>query len=215
MDCGGLSPTRGAERGAKRLEGTTQPRLRRAERDAERVGERRQGHPDVVVEDQDGTMIRAEGSEGAFELVAVRDLADLVDHEDRHHRWQFDLDRSPSPSSDGVETGIDGQPVKPGVEPIGFAQAREVAPGSDVRVLDRVASQLPVAEDEASDRLQTRDRALDEQREGVMVASACPLDETPLIHGCPSLSPVRCTEHYGVHVVRTIPGLDPRTPVGS
>ena len=66
---------------------------------------------------------------------------------------------------------------------IRVAQARKVSPGSDVRLLDRVARELRVPEDEAGDGLQPRDGRADERGEGVMIAPACPFDEIPLVHG--------------------------------
>ncbi len=75
--------------------------------------------------------------------------------------------------------------MEPGVEPVRVAQAREVTPGSDVCLLDRVARELLVPEDEAGDGLQPRDGRADEHREGVMIAPPCPFDEFPLVHHHP------------------------------
>ena len=81
--------------------------------------------------------------------------------------------------------------MEPGVEPVRVAQAREVAPGSDVCLLDRVSRELLVPEDEAGDSLQPRDGRADEHGEGVMIAPPCPLDEFPLVHGHPRDAPTR------------------------
>ena len=77
--------------------------------------------------------------------------------------------------------------MKPGVEPVRVAQARKIAPGANERVLDRVARELGVPDDEPSGGVQPRDGQVDERGEGVMIASPCPLDETSLVHvrlGC-------------------------------
>jgi hypothetical protein len=75
--------------------------------------------------------------------------------------------------------------MEPGVEPLRVAETREVTPGSDVGILDRVARELRVAEDEAGDGFQTRDGRIDEVREGVMIAPPRSLDEIQLVHGHP------------------------------
>ena len=82
-----------------------------------------------------------------------------------------------------VETGVDGQAMEPGVEPVGITQPRQVVPGSDERLLDRVAGQLRVAEDEAGGPVQPRDGPAGELGEGVMIALPRSLDESSLVHG--------------------------------
>ena len=72
--------------------------------------------------------------------------------------------------------------MEPGVEPVRVAQARKVAPGSDERLLDRIARELRVPEDESGGRVQPRDGQVDELGEGVMIASPRPYDETSLVH---------------------------------
>ena len=81
---------------------------------------------------------------------------------------------------------MDGQAVEPGIELLGITQSREVTPGSDVGLLDRVLRELLVPEDEAGDGLQLRDGRADERREGVMIAFTRSFDEFPLVHSHPS-----------------------------
>ena len=75
--------------------------------------------------------------------------------------------------------------MEPGIELVGITQSRQVAPGSDVCVLDRVSRELLVPDDEAGDSLQPRDGRADERSKGVMIASARSLDEFPLVHSHP------------------------------
>jgi hypothetical protein len=75
--------------------------------------------------------------------------------------------------------------MEPGVEPVGITQPREVTPGPDVGVLDRVSRELLVPDDEAGDSLQPRDGRADQRSKGVMIASARSFDEIPLVHGHP------------------------------
>ena len=78
---------------------------------------------------------------------------------------------------------MNGQTVEPGIEPVRVAQPGQVPPGAHHRLLDRVARELRVPEDESGGRVQPREGRVDEHGEGVMIALACPLDESPLVHG--------------------------------
>ena len=73
--------------------------------------------------------------------------------------------------------------MEPGVEPIRVAEARQVAPCPDQRLLDRVARELRVPKDEAGCRVQPRKGRVDELGEGVMIASLRASDELSLVHG--------------------------------
>jgi hypothetical protein len=75
--------------------------------------------------------------------------------------------------------------MEPGVEPPGVTQPPEIAPGSDERLLDRIAGQLRVTEDEAGCPFQPRGGIAGEHGEGVMIAATRSLDETSLVHGRP------------------------------
>jgi hypothetical protein len=74
--------------------------------------------------------------------------------------------------------------VKPAVEGVGVTKTRQIAPGPNQRLLDRVTREVRVPEDQAGGEVQPRERQVHERREGVMIAPACPLDETSLVH-CP------------------------------
>ena len=56
-------------------------------------------------------------------------------------------------------------------------QARTIA------ILDRVARELRVPEDESGGRVQASERRVDERDEGVMIAPPRPFDECSLVHG--------------------------------
>jgi len=99
------------------------------------------------------------------------------------HFDDLDLDRPPSPAAREIKTGIDGQAVDPGVEPISLAKAPQVAPGPEEALLDSIARELVVPEDQASGRVQPRDGRVNELGEGVMIALPRPLDESSLVHG--------------------------------
>ena len=77
---------------------------------------------------------------------------------------EVDLDDPALAPPGEVETGVDGQAMEPGIEPVWVAQAREVAPGANVRILDRVPREIGVPDDEASRGIEPRDGRVDEQR---------------------------------------------------
>ena len=52
---------------------------------------------------------------------------------------------------------VDRQSMEPRIETVRVAQARQVAPGADECLLDRVARELAVTEDEPGGRVQPRD----------------------------------------------------------
>ena len=88
-----------------------------------------------------------------------------------------------SPSASLVDAGVDDESTEPGIEPIGFPKLREIPPGSDQALLDRVACELRVAEDEPRRLIQPHDSRAGELGEGVMIASLRALHEPSLVHG--------------------------------
>src|SRR5690349_19208652 len=90
--------------------------------------------------------------------------------------------------------------MEPGVEPVRITKTGQVAPGANERVLDRVARELRVPEDEARGRVQPGGRRRGEHGKGVVIAPRCPLDECPLVHGPSPSSPTTVAgfEGYGV-----------------
>ena len=81
-----------------------------------------------------------------------------------------------------VETGVDDEAVQPGFEPVEIAQSRQLSPGSDERLLDRVARELRVPEDQPSGSVQPREGGVDELGEGVMITPPRAFDELSLVH---------------------------------
>src|SRR4029079_9892258 len=98
-------------------------------------------------------------------------------------RSDLDLAVPPSTAPHEVEAGVDSQATQPGIEPVGIAESRQIAPCADERLLDRVARELLVAEDHASGRVQPREPRIDERGEGVMIAPPRAFDELSLVHG--------------------------------
>jgi hypothetical protein len=97
----------------------------------------------------------------------------------------LDLDRPPTSATREVETRIDGKAMEPGIEPVRIAKSRQVSPGANEPLLDRVARELGVPENQAGRRVQPRERRVDERGEGVMIAMPCAFDERSLVHDGP------------------------------
>src|SRR5262245_64369233 len=84
-----------------------------------------------------------------------------------------------------IEAGMHEQPVEPRIEAIRVAQPGQAPPGANETLLDRVARELRVPEDQPVRRVQPRDQPADEHVEGVMIASHRPVHELSLVHGGP------------------------------
>src|SRR4029078_8507487 len=75
------------------------------------------------------------------------------------------------------------KPLHPVSECVRIAETGQIAPGADHLLLDGVARELAVAEDQAGGRVQPREAHVEEVGEGVMVAPPRSLDESSLVHG--------------------------------
>ena len=121
-----------------------------------------------------------------------------------------------APTPGLVEAGVHGEAVEPGPEPVRVAQPGQVPPGSDHRILDGVARELRVPEDEPGGRVQPRERRVDERDEGVMIAPLRPFDECSLVHGHPSMrrDSYGRAQRVGVSMPQKVPdsGLGPSRP---
>ena len=135
------------------------------------------------MQDDDGAMPLVEPSEGIVEQLTVGEVAGDVAHFRHVERRQLDLHRTSSTTPSEIEAGVDNEAMEPGVEPAWIAQPWKVAPDSDERLLDRIARELRVPENESGRRVQPRDGQVDERGEGVMIARSGTFDETSLVHG--------------------------------
>ena len=160
-----------------------EPRLDRADGDAEGRRDLGQRQPQEVVQDDDRAAGLVEPPHRGVDELAVGERTGHVGRRRHVDRRELDLDRAPSSTARLVEARVDGQAIEPGIEPVGVTQPRQVAPGSDERLLDRVAGQLRIPEDEAGGLVQPRDGPAGELGEGVMIASPRSLDESTLVHG--------------------------------
>jgi hypothetical protein len=91
-------------------------------------------------------------------------LVDPIDRQDA------DLHRSPLGAAGVVATGVDQEPMEPGVEAVRVAQGAEVPPSTDEGVLDSVLGGRGIAQDPPGDRVQAVIRAAHEVFEGLVIA---------------------------------------------
>jgi hypothetical protein len=75
-----------------------------------------------------------------------------------------------------IRTCVEKYSVQPGVEPLGIAEAGQVAPGMDKRLLHGILRGMDVTEDQPSDRKESVTRGTCERLEGVVIATLCRLD---------------------------------------
>ena len=129
------------------------------------------------MQDDDRPAVSVEAAQDAIDDLAIdHGCGEIGD------RWRVDsgdlyLDRTSPSTTDGLEAAVDGQPIQPSIEVVGITQLAEIPPGLRQPVLNRVACELGVAEDEASGRVEPSDRPPNERRKGVVVAAASAFDE--------------------------------------
>ena len=126
-----------------------------------------------------------ETPERHVEQLAIGDGRSVVADDRSVDRRQLDLDRLPTTAPQCVDARSHDEAPQPGFEPIGVAQGRQVSPGGDEALLDRVSRELVVPEDQSGCRVQPRDGRAGEHGEGVMIAPPRTLDELSLVHGHP------------------------------
>ena len=136
------------------------------------------------MQDDDGAPRWIEPPQGVLDHFALHDVGPDIAGDRAADRRQFHLDRTAPSPAQKVDAGSDEQPMQPGVEALGIAKSGQVPPGVQQRVLDRVSRELAVPEDQSGRSVQPRDGRASEHGEGVMIASLCLLDETPLVHCC-------------------------------
>ncbi len=134
------------------------------------------------MQDDDRAMLRLETSQCPVELVAQGECLGRIGQSDEPRWVELDFGHATTPSTRQVETGMNGQSMEPGIEPVRVAKPGQIPPGADEGFLDRVAGKLAVPEDQPRSRVETGDRRARKRGEGVMIAPPRSLDEFPLIH---------------------------------
>ena len=135
------------------------------------IGDLGYGHPEGVVEDENGTLVRRQSPEAAIQLVAVVDREKLVVD---GRRVRFEQDNIgcevPATSRFGV-AGVDQDAMEPRVETIRVAQGRKLPPHLDEGHLDGVLGEAGVAQDAVGDEDAAVADLADEGGERFLVAA--------------------------------------------
>src|SRR4029079_34648 len=142
---------------------------------------------EVVVEDEDGPLLRRQAPEGALQHIAGRRLLLRVALPDAREAGQLHMDLRAVALPRAARLAVaraNQQPMQPGVEPVRVADGPDVEPGRDQRLLDRIDREAAAAEDKASRSMQAVERVGGQRRERVVVTRLCPQDEVSP-HGTP------------------------------
>ena len=100
-------------------------------------------------------------------------------------RRQLDLDRPTPAAPNEVQARAGDQGAKPAAERVRFAQRRQVPPGPNEALLDRIPGEVMITDDEAGHGVEPRDMHAGELGEGVMIAALGSLHEGSLVHRPP------------------------------
>lgn len=155
-------------------------------REAEDLGDLAEGQAHEVVEDDDGAVVLAQVVEGPPELIAHRDIADAIVGGAEHIREIDDADAEATMASAVRAACPYDKPVGPGIEAIRIAQAGQVAPEGDERLLDRVLGGVRVAQDPAGHEIQASQRGPSQELVRVAVAGLGPVRPGLCSSGVPS-----------------------------
>lgn len=137
------------------------------------------------MKNDDGTPLWVEAPKRQIQKLAIGDERSDVGCRRFVDRGQLDLDGSTAAMTQRIDAGANDEATEPSLEAIRIAERRQVSPGADESILDRVSRELMVPEDQAGRRVQPRDKRAGKLGEGVMIASPRPLDELSLVHGDP------------------------------
>jgi hypothetical protein len=155
-------------------------RLGRPERDPEDSGDLRQRQVEIVMEDDERSLLRIEASEASIKLIAVANGRQVVVRGVEWDLGQLDVEPVSAQPSGFVDAGPDEQAVQPGVEAFRVAERGQITPGLDERVLDGVPGLFTIPEDESGGGIQAVNRGACQHGKGVMIASSRSLHEFPL-----------------------------------
>ena len=132
-------------------------------------------HPELVLQDEHGPLLEREAPEGPVDPLGLGESCGRVDGLVICQIDQRDLGAPPRLAT-FVIAGIDDHPAQPRLEPFGVAQARQLPPGTDDRLLGRILGSVRVPEDQAGEREDPVRGRVDERGEGVVVPPHRPLD---------------------------------------
>ena len=135
---------------------------------------------DVVVQDEDRPLIDIEPGKTPLELVTIGEIEGSIRFGE-FEEPDGDVQASQRPVLTRFAIARPHEHLmKPGIEPIGVAQAPDVPPGGDERLLGRILGLTLVAEDQPGDGVEPAGRDARQLTERVMVARHRSLHEIPI-----------------------------------
>jgi len=137
------------------------------------------------VQNDKSAVLRSKCLESTVECIAVSDKRRRVTWIAQLQLGNPNSDDSATPPSDLVDCRVNEQAMQPGVETLGVAQTRKVAPRTNQRFLDRILRCFWIPKDQAGGRVQPRCSSANKHGEGVAIAVACLFHVRPLVHGPP------------------------------
>ncbi len=141
-----------------------------ADRDPEGVRDFRQRKLEEVVVDEDGPVVDRQLAQAPVECVTVRQLTTRIRCGPIMVGQEPDARLVAASAARFIPAGIHQQAAQPCVQPLRFAQAWQVAPRPNQRVLDGVFGPAVIPEDEAGRRIQTIEPWCGECRKGFLIA---------------------------------------------
>jgi hypothetical protein len=178
--------------------------------DPEVFGDLGNCHPEGVVEDEDGALLRRQTSEAAVQLVSVMDCPVLVTR-NWFVRLEQDDVRSKSPATPGLGVArIDEDPVEPCLEPIEVTEGGQFTPRLNERDLYSVLGEVGITQDPMRDEDAAVADRPNQGAEGLLVTLSRSLDESPE-HPLPPgvgawLAPSTSMMGSGLAIVRSTAG---------
>jgi hypothetical protein len=154
-----------------------EPGLHCAEGHADDVGDLPERQPGVVMQHEDRAVLGRQTPERAIQRVPVVDRDDGVGSTRSVDRQDPDARGPSTMAAQLLVACIDQEPIQPRRETLGVAKPRELAPGEEECLLDRVLGPIAIAKDPIRDAVAQVAVQVDELREGNVVAITSPFDQ--------------------------------------
>ena len=207
--------------------------LDRADRDADDVGNARDGHVEVVLQDKDRAVLgeRRLNARSSASRLAISEVKSPVTAGS-----MTELAGRPRPPACPPRlrvTRADEEPMQPRFKAVGLPKPWQVPPGLEERLLDGVPRALLVAEDPERDRTAAMARDFDQLAERRVVTRSGPLDQ-PDLHPqdlmragssggytllvamiAPEVQYLTSVRAAPVRVARSAPAANPTRPTGA
>jgi len=124
----------------------------------------------VVTKDDGDSVFRLQAPEASLQLISIGRGATHI-RSRRRDASEVNVLRNTPARSALVGAGVYQHAVNPGIELVDIAQARQLLPGLDQRLLYGVLRQLTVAKDQSGDRAESVHASGGQRLEGAVIAT--------------------------------------------